>query len=217
MQGTPHSAEGADAVRGVRGGGVMSVVDRPDQAGPAPLTSGERAELERLRGELAALRAAPPPPPPERRPRGPVRWASVGSAVLLVLGLLLVPVSVLAVWTHNQISDTDRFVATVGPVLEDPAVQTAVAGRVTQEIFTQVDVQQLANQAVDALAAQGLPAPIADRLHGLTGPLADGTRSFVEGEVQDLVSSPAFISAGQQALTGTHQQFAAVLAGQSSA
>jgi hypothetical protein len=217
----------------------MSVVDQPDRAGPAtatgasaaiaapgtsapatavPLTSQERAELESLRAELAALRAAPPPPPPPpRRPRGPIRWASVASAVLLVLGLLLVPVSVLAVWTHNQLSDTDRFVATMGPVLEDPAVQTAVAGRVTQEIFTQVDVQQLANQAVDALAAQGLPAPIADRLHGLTGPLADGTRSFVEGEVQDLVSSPAFISAGQQALTGTHQQFAAVLAGQSSA
>jgi hypothetical protein len=195
----------------------MSVVDRPDQAGPAPLTSGERAELERLRGELAALRAAPPPPPPERRPRGPVRWASVGSAVLLVLGLLLVPVSVLAVWTHNQISDTDRFVATVGPVLEDPAVQTAVAGRVTAEIFSQVDVQQLANQAVDALAAQGLPAPVADRLHGLSGPLADGTRSFVGGKVQELVASPTFVAAGQQALTVTHQQVAAALAGQSSA
>jgi hypothetical protein len=130
---------------------------------------------------------------------------------------LLVPVSVLAVWTHNQISDTGRFVETMSPVLEDPAVQTAVAGRVTQEIFTQVDVQQLANQAVDALAAQGLPAPIAERLHGLTGPLADGTRSFVQGKVQEVVSSPAFITAGQQAMTVTHQQLAAVLAGQSSA
>ncbi|MCE3556564.1 hypothetical protein LWC33_34650, partial [Pseudonocardia sp. RS11V-5] len=183
--------------------------------------SEERAELHRLRTELAALRAASPapsvPPPPPVRARRPVRWASLGSAVLLVLGLLLVPVSVLAVWAHNQISDTDRFVATMGPVLEDPAVQTAVTDRVTQEIFAQVDVQQLANQAVDALAAQGLPAPIADRLHGLTGPLADGTRSFVQGKVQDVVSSPAFIAAGQQALTLTHQQLAAVLAGQSSA
>ncbi|MFR9805234.1 hypothetical protein ACL02T_23555 [Pseudonocardia sp. RS010] len=183
----------------------------------APLAPEERAELERLRAELAALRAAPPPPPPTRRPRGPIRWASIGSAVLLVLGLLLVPVSVLAVWTDNQISETDRFVATMSPVLEDPAVQDAVAARVTQEIFTQVDVQQLATQAVAALAAQGLPAPIADRLYGLTGPLAEGTRSFVQGEVQDLVSSPTFIAAGQQALTVTHQQLAAVLAGQSSA
>ncbi|MCE0763611.1 hypothetical protein LWC35_11950 [Pseudonocardia kujensis] len=184
---------------------------------PAPLTAEERAELQRLRAEIAALRTAPPAPPPHRRPRGPFRWASLASAVLLVLGLLLVPVSVLAVWTHNQISDTDRFVATMSPVLQDPAVQTAVTGRVTQEIFAQVDVQQLANEAVDALAAQGLPAPIADRLHGLTGPLADGTRSFVQGKVQEVVSSPAFIAAGQQALTVTHQQLAAVLAGQSSA
>ena len=209
----------------------MSVVDRPDQPVPpdpaaatgtaapaaAPLTAEERAELERLRAELAALRAAPPSPPPAARRHGPVRWASVGSAVLLVLGLLLVPVSVLAVWTHNQLADTDRFVATVGPVLQDPAVQTVVADRVTAEIFAQVDVQQLANQAVDALAAQGLPAPIAERLHGLTGPLADGTRTFVGDKVQELVASPAFVAAAQQALTLSHQQMAAVLEGQSSA
>ncbi|WP_433505799.1 hypothetical protein ACQP04_04465 [Pseudonocardia halophobica] len=208
----------------------MSVVDRPDQPVPpdraaatgtaapvAPLTAEERAELERLRAELAALRAAPPPPPPPKRRRGPIRWASVGSAVLLVLGLLLVPVSVLAVWTHNQLADTDRFVATVGPVLQDPAVQTVVSDRVTAEIFAQVDVQQLANQAVDALAAQGLPAPIADRLHGLTGPLADGTRSFVGDKVHEVVASPAFVAAAQQALTLSHQQMAAVLEGQSSA
>lgn len=206
----------------------MSVVDRPDQpvppdppastataAPPAPLTPEERAELERLRAELAALRAAPPPPAARRR--GPIRWASVGSAVLLVLGLVLVPVSVLAVWTHNQLSDTDRFVATVGPVLQDPAVQTVVSDRVTAEIFAQVDVQQLANQTVDALAAQGLPAPIADRLHGLTGPLAAGTRNFIGDKVQELVSSPAFVAAAQQALTISHQQMTAVLEGQSSA
>jgi len=51
----------------------------------------ERQELERLRAEVAALQAARPPTPRARRS---VRWASVGSAVLLVLGLLLVPVSV---------------------------------------------------------------------------------------------------------------------------
>ncbi|WP_103379867.1 hypothetical protein [Pseudonocardia dioxanivorans] len=193
----------------------MSVVDSPDSSGvAAALTTDERAELERLRTEVADLRSAPPPQPPARRR---IRWASVGSAVLLVLGLLLVPVSVFAVWTHNQLSETDRFVATVGPVLEDPAVQSAVADRVTAEIFAQVNVQGLANEAVDALAAQGLPAPIVDRLHGLTGPLADGTRNFVGSKVHELVSSPAFVAAGERALTITHQQIAAALAGQSSA
>jgi hypothetical protein len=190
----------------------MPVVDSP---GPTTLSADERAELERLRAEVAALREAPPPVPPTARRR--IRWASVGSAVLLVLGLLLVPISVLAVWTHNQLSDTDRFVATVGPVLADPAVQDTVANRVTAEIFAQVDVQGLANQAVDALAAQGVPPPVVDRLHGLTGPLAAGTRSFVDGKVHELVASPRFVAAGQQALTVAHTQVAAALAGDPSA
>ena len=62
----------------------MPVVDSP---GPTTLSADERAELERLRAEVAALREAPPPVPPTARRR--IRWASVGSAVLLVLGLLL--------------------------------------------------------------------------------------------------------------------------------
>ena len=57
------------------------------------LLAEERQELERLRAEVAALLAARP----TARARRSVRWASVGSAVLLVLGLVLVPLSVLAI------------------------------------------------------------------------------------------------------------------------
>jgi hypothetical protein len=58
------------------------------------LVAEERQELERLGAEVAALQAAQPL---TARARRPARWASVGSAVLLVLGLVLVPLSVLAV------------------------------------------------------------------------------------------------------------------------
>ena len=58
------------------------------------LLAEERQELERLRAEVAALQAARAPTAPARRS---VRWASVGSAVLIVLGLVLVPLSVLAI------------------------------------------------------------------------------------------------------------------------
>lgn len=143
---------------------MTEVVDLPDVSGA--MTADERDELERLRAEVVALRTVPPPPRVRRR----VRWASVGSAILLVLGLLLVPVSVLAVWTNNQVSNTERFVATVSPVAADPAVQAALANRITAEVMACVDVQQIAGEAVDALAAQGLPPRLADRLRDLTGP-----------------------------------------------
>jgi hypothetical protein len=50
------------------------------------LGADERGELERLRQEVAALRATAVPPPRRR-----IRWASVAAAVLLVLGCMGVP------------------------------------------------------------------------------------------------------------------------------
>ena len=85
-------------------------------SGSSGLDEDERLELERLRQEVAGLRAAP------SVPRRRIRWASLAAAFLLVLGCVGVPASVLAVWTHNQVSDTDRFVETVSPVIADPAV-----------------------------------------------------------------------------------------------
>jgi hypothetical protein len=196
---------------------VSELVDGPGRAvASSPLGADEREELERLRREVAALQSGPPPTPPGRV-RRPVRWASVGSVVLLVLGVLLVPVSVLAVWTNNQLSDTERFVTTVSPVFQDPTVQAALSDRITAEVFTRLDVQQTANEAVDALAARGLPPGIAERLHDLTGPLADGARGFVQGRVGELVASPQFVGAAQQATAVAQQQIQPVLAGQSSA
>jgi hypothetical protein len=183
-----------------------------------PLSTAERDELERLRAELAALRSAPPPPaPPVPRAHRRIRWASLGATVLIVLGVLGVPLSILAVWTNNQISDTDRFVATVSPVIEDPAVQAALANRITTEIFARVDVQQIADQAVDALGQQGLPPQLVDRLHALTGPLADSARGFIAGKVQELVASPRFAEAVNRAVATSHQQMVTVLSGQAAA
>src|SRR5829696_10258020 len=60
---------------------MSQLEEGPHRAASGPVLDGdERGELERLRGEVAALRAAPAP----RRAR--VRWASLAAAVLLVLG-----------------------------------------------------------------------------------------------------------------------------------
>jgi hypothetical protein len=82
---------------------------------------------------------------------------------------------VLAIWTNNQVSDTERFVATVSPVVEDPSVQTALADRITAEVLARVDIRQIVDETVNALAAQGLPPRVVDRLRDLTGPLGDPT------------------------------------------
>ncbi|GAA4547167.1 hypothetical protein GCM10023175_30920 [Pseudonocardia xishanensis] len=175
------------------------------------LDAGERAELERLRQENSALRAGPP------RRRARIRWRSVVAAVLIVLGVVLTPVSLVSVWTRQQLSNTDSFVATVGPVIDDPAVQAAVTDRVTTTVFSYVDVQQLADEALAALAAQGLPPRLVERLGSFTPALQTAATGFVHDKVGLLVASPQFAEAWDRALRLAHQQLVAVLSGDSQA
>jgi hypothetical protein len=169
------------------------------------LDPDERAELLRLRAEVQ-LRHAP-------RARG----RSVLAAALIVVGCLLAPAALTSVWLHNQVADTDRFVATVSPLVRDPAVQAAMTDRVTGTIFTYVDVRGLADEAVDALAGQGLPARLADRLHDLTGPLANSVYDFVHGRVAELFATEQFARAWEQVVREAHEQANGVLSGTNSA
>lgn len=57
------------------------------------------------------------------------RWRAVAAGVLVVALAVLVPVSVVATWARDQLLDTDAYVRTVGPVLGEPAVRDALAGR----------------------------------------------------------------------------------------
>ena len=125
------------------------------------LSADERAELERLRAEVASLRsqATAAAAPSEtvvvvstRRPRQ--RWRSVVATLLIVIACILAPVAGVAVWMKNLVTDTDRYVTTVAPLARDPAIQAAVADKITAEIFANLDVTGLTNEAVDALSTR---------------------------------------------------------------
>src|SRR4051794_40314481 len=143
----------------------MTQLDSPEPTSVTapPLTVDERAELERLRHEIGTLRTAPQPPP-----RRAFRWRSLVAVVLIVLGCVLAPVAGVAVWTNNQVSNTDRFVRTMSPLIEDPDIQARITDRVTTTIFQFVDVRSIADDGVQALIDQGLPARVGDRLLTLT-------------------------------------------------
>jgi hypothetical protein len=137
--------------------------------------------------------------------------------VLIALTAVLAPASVVAAWAHDQVSDTERYVATVQPLASDPAVQDAMVTAIVDQIFTYVDVKAVTTQAVDALAQQGLPPRIATGLTALTGPLADSIRGFVTTQVRKVIQSPAFADAWVQANRVAHTQLVAVLSGEGSA
>jgi hypothetical protein len=173
--------------------------------------SPEEQELARLRAQVAALEAGAGPAPTGRRAGW---WRPWVAGVLIAIGALLAPLAIIATWAHDEVSDTDRYVASVAPLGSDPAVQNAIIDRITTEIFARLDVQAVTDEAVDALAAQGLPPRVADSLRALSTPLANGVRSFVTERVTRIVRSPQFADAWVAANREAHTQMVAVLTGE---
>jgi hypothetical protein len=188
------------------------------------LSADERAELERLRAENAALRAQvgrdgaaaeAAGRPPGRRPAAGQRWRAVLATLLIVVGCVLAPLSAVAVWTRNQVTDTDRYVATVSPLASDPAIQQAIADQITAQVFTYIDVQGLTTQAVQALTERGgLRPQVAAQLQALAVPIANGVQSFTRTEVGKVVASDAFADAWVQANRVAHAELVKALTGE---
>jgi hypothetical protein len=107
------------------------------------------------------------------------RWRTILATLLIVRACVLAPLSVVAIWTRNQVTNTDRYVATVSPLASDPAIQNAIADQITAQVFTYLDVQGLTAQAAEALAQRGnLPPRLADQLQAFAVPIANGVQSF---------------------------------------
>jgi hypothetical protein len=215
---TAPPARGESAASERQGGDSV-----PDDAA---LTGEERAELERLRAEVASLRAqaqaqtqvlpdggaAPPGRPPRQR------WRTIVAVLLIVVGCVLAPLAGVAVWARNQVTNTDRYVATVTPLAADPAIQQAITDQITAQVFTYIDIQALTTQVADALSARaegrGLPPQAAAALQGLAGPVANGVQGFVRTQVERIVQSQAFEDAWIQANRAAHETLVKALTGE---
>ena len=135
--------------------------------------SGGRPGLEAPHAE-----AAEPGGQPRQARRRRFSWRTPVAVLLIVAGCVLAPVSVLAVWTANQVSDTSRYVANVAPLIKDPAIQNALTNKLTHQIVTKIDVKGLTDQAAAGLSQKGFTR-IGSLLKGVSGSLASGVQGFV--------------------------------------
>jgi hypothetical protein len=144
-----------------------------------------------------------------------MRWRTVVASVLIVLGCVLAPLSVLGVWARSQVTDTDRYVQTMAPLASHPDVQEALTNRISTAIMQYADVGDLVKETADALAQAGLPPRAADALRGLSGAAQAGANSFIHDQVSRVVKSDAFATAWETVNRVAHQQLVAVLSGKS--
>jgi hypothetical protein len=171
--------------------------------GPPPadgLSTSDRAELERLRVEVAQLEAKT-----HGRAARAGRWSV--ATVIVVIAALLFGASVVAVYVRTQLLDTDRYVETVAPLARDPAVQAAITNRLTDEFMNQLDVSGLVQQLATALEQKGAPSVLST----VVGPVTSGVRTLISNLIQQLVTSSQFATAWDAANRVAHQEVTDVL------
>ena len=124
---------------------------------------------------------------------------TVLSIVLVVLVGILVPLSVVAVWTKAELLDTDRYVASVAPLATDPKVQEKVIAVVSDAVSQSVDVQ--------SFVRANLPFP------ALVGPISAQVDQLIERVVRQVVESDQFATLWKEINRAAHTQISALLRG----
>lgn len=96
-------------------------------------------------------------------------------------------------WAGNTVTKTDRYIETVGPLVDDPAIQKAVAVYATDQIYQNVDVQPILTNALPPRAAFLAPA------------LASQLEHQTEVVLNKVVASPKFKEVWINTQRKTHQ------------
>ena len=164
--------------------------DQPDVEALQQSVEELQAENERLR-EVEV----------DRKPDKGPRWRRISAWVLVVLACLLAVVSVLVVFARNQLLNTDAYVSTVAPLATNPAIQTQVATRVSDELIARTDLQTRVKNALPSKAGF------------LVTPITDEVQKATYSITLKLVQSPKFEQLWVAANRASHKQLVAVLTG----
>jgi hypothetical protein len=178
----------------------------------ADLGEDERAELERLRAEVTELRDRHARTVPRHR----FSWRTPVATVLIVIGCLLAPVSVLAVWGANQVSSTSRYIENIEPLIHQPSVQNALTDKVTTEITSHLNITGYTNQAAALLTGKGLTR-VGTLLKTFGPALTSAVTGFIHTQVHKLVTSARFAQTWINVNTVAHQTLVNALSGHTGA
>ncbi|MBG0567153.1 hypothetical protein I4J89_37470 [Actinoplanes sp. NEAU-A11] len=123
--------------------------------------------------------------------------------MLVVLAAFALVTSVVGLWAARTTLDTDRWVATVAPLPQDPKINAAVAEYATTEVFQVLDVETRLREVLPPQAAF------------VAGPIAGQLREQVRNTVRNVLGSDRFQVVWVELNQRLHQRILAVLEGQS--
>jgi hypothetical protein len=181
----------------------------PDDSG----TPAVDQELERLKAENDELRASV-----QRR----IRWRQVLTVVLVVLTSVSVVATSVAIWAHQVVFDTDRFMATVEPVLDDPDFYVLIGDRASDSVLEVLNAEArlaeslasldvyLSDALADALDIDERARQLLQRfdrpsLSDLAPPIAAAVEARIDGGIHSFFSSEAFVSGFPELVRRSHE------------
>ena len=133
---------------------------------------------------------------------------SIAAVMCVVLAVLLTTPAAVAFWGQRTLNDAERYLDTVGPLVDSPEVQDAIATTVIDAIEAQVDVEAILN---DVFAGVITDRP---RLERLVGPLSGAVNGLIERQVREFIASDAFADIWVRVNTRAQQTLVRVLRGE---
>ena len=178
-------------------------------------------DVEDLLAENEALRA---------RLTSRARWRARLTIVLVILTAISLVTTTVAMWIHETAFDTDQFMETVEPALDNPALYELLSDYVSDQILETLDIEgriaarltsvdeYLSEVLLDALEVGDRGQAILDRfdrpsLATLAAPIAEGIETRITAVVDSFITSAEF----EERLTGlverTHTATVALIRG----
>lgn len=133
------------------------------------------------------------------------------AVALIVVGVVLTPVAAVGAWVRVALVDTDRFVATLAPLAEDPAVRELVVERTAAAVQSRIDVDGLVADLFGGLSALDLPPRAEAALPLLQSSVTAGVHDLLERTITRVVESDAFASTWTTVLRTAHDRGTALL------
>ncbi len=127
------------------------------------------------------------------------RKRSLGIWALIVVASLLLAGTATSLWVKRQALDTDNWVTASDEVLQQPAVQDALATFVVDQLYANVDVS--------GTLAEQLP----ENFQGLAGTIAAGLRQPATIAVEKLLETPRFQQLWSNANRVAHEKLVDIL------
>ena len=156
-----------------------------------PASDGSEAEVAALRAGRDALRAEVDAL--QHRRAQPGWWRQTTAALLVALACGVLAASVVGLWARRNVLDTGRFVDRAGPLIEEPAVRSALATRLTDQVVVLIDPE--------ALFREALP----ERGQILAAPLANAVEGFVAEQVESFLATEEFARLWAGAVATAHE------------